>query len=112
MFARRFQLAVCAIHMPEDLIICRSPGISPNEGIVLRYNIPAPAIFAPPPPPPTVSSWRGKDDSHCSNIAGLQHIQTFGDRDAAEVWNHRIGRVLSYIPSRRNWDSPIPLAAG
>jgi hypothetical protein len=25
---------------------------------------------------------------------------------------HRVGRVLSFLSSRRNWDSPTPLAAG
>jgi hypothetical protein len=25
---------------------------------------------------------------------------------------HRVGRVLSFFSSRRNWDSPTPLAAG
>jgi hypothetical protein len=26
--------------------------------------------------------------------------------------NHRVGRVLSFFSSHRNWDSPTPLAAG
>ncbi len=26
--------------------------------------------------------------------------------------SHRVGRVLSFFSSRRNWDSPAPLAAG
>jgi hypothetical protein len=27
-------------------------------------------------------------------------------------YSHRVGRVLSFFSSRRNWDSPTPLAAG
>ncbi len=33
-------------------------------------------------------------------------------REVANTLNHIVGRVLSFFSSRRNWDSPTPLAAG